>query len=111
MSKVLFHLNDQNKVEATLRNIENLLEDSDEDIEIELVVHSEAVYSFIENKINNLKKINTLIDKGINISICKNTLSNSNLKKEDFIPGISIVSSGMGEITRKQAEGWLYIKP
>jgi uncharacterized protein len=109
--KVLFHLNDEGKAEDTLRNIENLLKDIKEDIEVELVIHSKGVYPFKRNKNINREKIDMLIDKGVNISVCQNTLESLNLEKEDFVPGIQVVSSGVSEIIRKQQEGWLYIKP
>lgn len=111
MYKVLFHLNDENKAEDTLTNIENLLKDIKEDMEVELVIHSKGVYPFKRNKNIHKDKIDMLIGKGVNISVCQNTLESLNLKKEDFVPGIDLVSSGVGEIARKQQEGWLYIKP
>ncbi len=112
--KVIFHLNEEGKAEDTLRNIENLLKDfkeQGEDIEIELVVHSKGVYPFKSNKNANKSKIEDLLDKGVKISICSNTLESLHLVEEDFISGIVFVSSGVGELTRKQQEGFLYIKP
>lgn len=111
MYKILFHLNDEVKVEDTLKNIVNLLKDIEEEIEVELVVHSKAIYSFRKNKNVNKHIIDMLIDKGVTIVLCRNTLMDLNLTEGDFIPGISIVPTAMGEITKKQCEGWGYIKP
>lgn len=111
MYKVLFHMNDEGRAEDTLKNIDNLLKDIQEDIEVSLVIHSKGVYPFKKNKNANRQKIEKLISKGVTISVCNNTLQALNLELDDFIDGINIVSSGMGEIVRKQGEGWLYIKP
>lgn len=111
MYKVLFHLNDEGRAEDTLNNIDNLLKDIEEDIDVMLVVHSKGVYPFKRNKNADRQKIEKLIKKGVKISVCKNTLDGLNLKKADFIDGIEVVSSSVGEIVRRQKEGWLYIKP
>lgn len=109
--RVLFHLNDEGKVEETLTNIENLLNDIEEDIEVELVIHSKGVYPFKKDKNAHRIKVQKLLDKDVKISLCSNTLHDLHLELEDFIPGVTIVSSGVGEIVRRQKEGWLYIKP
>lgn len=114
MYKVIFHLNEEGKAEDTLRSIENLLKDmkeQQEEIKIELIVHSKGVYPFKNNKNANKNKIDSLLNKGVKIILCSNTLESLHLAKEDFIPGIVVVPSGVGELTRKQQEGFLYIKP
>ena len=112
--KVLFHLNEEGKAEDTIRNIDNLLKDMEEqneDIQIELVVHSSGVYPFKINENAHKDKISSLLNKGVKIVVCSNTLKNLHISQNDIMPGISVVSSGVGELTRKQQEGFLYIKP
>lgn len=111
MYRVLFHLNDEVRAEDTLNNIDNLLQDIEGDIEVMLVVHSKGVYPFKKNRNADRDKIEKLIKKGVRISVCNNTLDGLNLKKDDFIDGIEVVSSSVGELVRRQKEGWQYIKP
>lgn len=111
MYKVLFHLNDEGRAEDTLNNIDNLLKDVEEDIQVMLVVHSKGVYPFKKNKNADRAKIEKLLKKGVRISVCSNTLEELNLELSNFVDGIEVVSSSVGEIVRRQKEGWLYIKP
>lgn len=110
--KAIFHLNDEGRTEGTLRNIENLLKDlGEENVKVELVVHSEGVYSFLKDRNELNKKATTLLEKGIKIGLCSNTIEKLHLKLDSFIPGVEIVSSAVGEIVRKEKDGWVYIKP
>ena len=112
MYKVIFHLNDEAKSEETLNNIRNLLIDvGEENVKVELVVHSEGIYSFLKNRNELNKKATALLDKGVKIGLCSNTVEKLHLKLDSFIPGVDIVSSAVGEIVRKESDGWLYIKP
>lgn len=114
MYKVIFHLNEEEKTEDALRNIKNLLEDmknENERIDIELLAHSSGVNAFKKTNKENKEEIKNLLEKGLEIALCKNSLITLNLKKEDFIEEAIIVSSGVGELTKKQNEGWSYIKP
>ncbi len=114
MYKVIFHLNEEEKTEDALRNIKNLLEDmknENERIDIELLAHSSGVNAFKKTNKENKEEIKNLLEKGVEIALCKNSLITLNLKKEDFIEEAIIVSSGVGELTKKQNEGWSYIKP
>lgn len=114
MYKVIFHLNEEEKTEDALRNIKNLLEDmknENERIDIELLAHSRGVNAFKKTNKENKEEIKNLLEKGLEIALCKNSLITLNLKKEDFIEEAIIVSSGVGELTKKQNEGWSYIKP
>jgi len=45
------------------------------------------------------------------IALCNNALNNLRLKPEDMLPEALVVPSGVGELVRKQAEGWAYIRP
>ena len=114
MYNVLFHLNDEDTVEDTLNNIKNLfldLESDEEEVKVQLVVHSKGVYPLKRNMNVYRNKILGLMKDGLSVTVCANTLEELNLEKEDLIEGITVVSSGVGEIVRKQKQGWIYIKP
>lgn len=112
MYKVLFHLNEEGKAEGVFNNIKNLMVDvGEENLEVELIVHSKGVYSFKKDKNAYNKEVMNLLKKGIKIAICTNTIDNLHLKLEDLMPGVELVPSAVGEIVRKEKEGWIYIKP
>lgn len=113
MYKVIFHLDEETKVGVVYRSIMNLIRDMDDQgdkVEIELLAISSGVKSFLKDKEENREGINNLLDKGVKIVLCNNSLRNLYLEKKDFIDGSIVVKSGVGELARKQHEGWSYIK-
>ncbi len=111
---VLFHLDEGNKPrgEMTLRNIDNLITDLGQDnVQVELVVNGEGVLVLLKspNLLGDL--IDKLHAKGVRFLACGNSLRGMGLTQEDLLPLIEIVPAGVGELARKQAEGWGYIRP
>ena len=114
MYKVIFHLNDEEKSGNVLTNVENIfkdMEDAGEDINIEILAHSSGVNIFKKASEDYKDRIDSLLDKGVDIAVCNNTLKANNLTKEDFIEKSRVVPSGVGEIVRKQQQGWAYVRP
>lgn len=111
--KVLFHLDaaKEEKHISILRNIENVIADlGEKSIEVELVVHGKAM-SLFQKTTSQQEKLSELASKGVVLAACQNTMKSMELKKTDLIKEAQVVSSGIGEIVRKQADGWLYIRP
>lgn len=111
--KVLFHLDapKEEKHISILRNIENLIADlGEKSVEVELVVHGKAMPLF-QKTTSQEKKLAELASKGVILAACQNTMKSMGLKKTDLIKQAEVVSSGIGELVRKQADGWLYIRP
>ncbi|MDI6643780.1 MAG: DsrE family protein [Methanobacteriaceae archaeon] len=109
----MFHLDTDEDYNANLNfnNIDNLLVDlGRENVEIELVTYALGVNVLRKNSIYS-GRIEKLIKIGVNFAACKNTTRAMNIQKKDLIDGVEIVSSGVGELVRKQALGWLYIRP
>jgi intracellular sulfur oxidation DsrE/DsrF family protein len=56
--------------------------------------------------------VEQLQNEGVQFDVCEITLRNRQLKKEQFIPDVVFVPSGVAEITRLQArEHYAYLKP
>ena len=111
--KAIFHLNEEEKAGDVFRSVENLITDMEsegEEVEVEILANSSGVKAFRLDSEKNRKRIKSLIEKGVIIAICSNTLNKLNLSEEDIIKEASIVKSGVGELTRRQYNGWSYIK-
>lgn len=93
---------------AMLDQIVNLLNNLD-DIQIEVVIHSQAYPFLLENSLFNLH-VQDLKNKNVYFLICKNTLHDHNLILSDLIPGVSMVHSGVAHLVKRQMEGWAYLK-
>jgi len=111
--KVLFHLDESamSKCKLVLTNIENLLEDLGEDAEIELLANAEGIGIVYKQPNPYVKTIESLAARGVRFAVCGNTMGQFNLTQEFLLDCACVVRAGVGEIVRRQAEGWLYIRP
>ena len=111
--QAIFHLNedDDEKVKMTLSNIENLIDDLGRiNVEVILVVNGKGVKVF-EKGSNISQRVEKLRKLGVTFKICANSLASRGMVKEDLLDQVDIVGSGIGEIVRKQVDGWAYVKP
>ncbi len=111
--RVIFHLDeaDAKKQASVLRNIRNMLEDlGDDQTQVELVAHGPGLDIFLDQS-TVVDGIEELLARGVIMSACRNTLHERNIAQERLLPGVQIVSSGIGELVRRQQEGWMYVRP
>ena len=104
--------NDPKIIDKAIHNINNALSDPRlaGKIQIELVTLSggtEAV--MIGSKFE--KDIKELVEKGVIVAQCNNSLVQRKLTRDQIYDFIAVVPSGNGEIIIRQAEGWAIIKP
>jgi uncharacterized protein len=110
--RVIFQLNeaDDYRINLVLNNINNVLADLDE-VEIELVAYSQGVILYIPDENPYQARIQDLQSRGVIFAVCNNTLRSMNLTPDDLWKGVIVVPSGVGELVKKQSEGWIYIRP
>ena len=94
-----------------MSNITHLLDDLGNNVEIELVVNSAGVKLFLRDSSPIQEEVGSLIRQGVRVAICRNSMKHYQLKESTFLDGVEFVASGVGELTRKQTEGWSYIRP
>lgn len=122
MKKAKYHVVMDVSVEGTerwegvLRNIENMrTELGPDNVEIEAVVYGKAWPMLARPEKGGLAelhpKVEAVVRLGVRVSMCENTMRRLKLTKADLMPFATTVSSAMGELVRKQAEGWAYLKP
>ena len=102
----------EGSIKKTLNNIENLLNDPrlKGHIHIELLANSKGFDVYVKNN-GFEKKLEHLQKEGVILAQCSNTLRELHVERKDLYPFITIVPSGVGEITLRQAQGWAYIHP
>ena len=115
--RVVYHLNEGlPQASSGLRNINNHLE-VNPGAKIIVVAHAQGVDFLMKDvKDKNGNKYEDLVEqlrnRGVQFDVCEITLRNRRLKKEQFIPDVTFVPSGVAEITRlQQQEGYAYLKP
>lgn len=99
-------------IEKAIRNINNVLQDPrlKGKIEIELVAFSGGTEAFLKNG-KYETALRDLIDKGVIVAQCHNSLRERNLTKEELYDFIAYVPSGNGELVIRSSEGWVIVKP
>lgn len=103
---------DEAGIKKTLNNIENLMHDPRlaGKISIELLANSKGFNAFV---IGNgfEQRLRHLQEEGVILAQCSNTLRELHVDRKDLYPFVSLVPSGMGEITIRESQGWAYIHP
>jgi intracellular sulfur oxidation DsrE/DsrF family protein len=113
---VVYHINDTaQQALAGLRNIRNHL-DVDPAAKITVVTHAFGVDFLMEGmKDRNENPFSAtvagLVARGVKFEVCEITLTNRNLKREQFIQEADFTPSGVVRLAKLQKQGYAYIKP
>lgn len=110
MHRAVVHLNDAapQKVQAVLQNITNLYKALDTEVQVELVAHGPglAVATTAASE-----QLTGLLDQGLALCVCQNSLTAQNLTPADLLDGAIVVPSGVAHLVTRQTEGWSYLHP
>ncbi|ABW01962.1 DsrE family protein [Caldivirga maquilingensis] len=106
--RVVAQVSDLDKVKAALVSCRNLLEDLG-NVQLEVVFNQMAVRALVKGS-EYEGDVDELIKMGVLIVACRNAMRLNNINEGDLINGVAIVNAGVGEIVRKMADGWLYLR-
>ena len=112
--RVAFHLDEGHKarLDLVLGNIGHLLSDlGPEGVEVELVANAGGITAFLKADNLHLEQIKSLAAQGVRFCVCANSMRQQALTPDAFLEEVAIVPSGVGELVKKQALGWAYIRP
>jgi uncharacterized protein len=112
--QVVFHLDEGDKVRMrmTLKNIENLVADlGEKNIEIELVTNGQGVMALLKQPNAHGDQIARLAQRGVHFAACANSLRQMDLAADALLDSVQVVPTGVGELVRRQADGWAYVRP
>lgn len=112
-NNTVFHLasGDQDKQELVLTLAENLTKDETIDMDDVAVLAQAEGIEPVKSDGEGSDHVRSLIEQGITVKACSNTLSMFDLDASDLVEGTETVSSGVGELTRLQNDGYAYISP
>lgn len=111
--KVVVHVNvpEPGTQGAGLKNVTNLLKEAP-DAQVEVVCHGAGIGLVEKARTDHAEAVEALIKKGVKFVACENTMRQKSIRKEDLLPGVGTVPSGVVEVVRKQQkDGFAYIKP
>ena len=109
--RVVFHLTEIERANLALNNVRNLLAEVGEDqVDVVVVTNSEGVKALLKTSPYG-ERVDELTAKGVRFVLCSKSLRAMGLEKEEFFDLAEVVPSGTGELVKKQAEGWAYVRP
>lgn len=109
----MFHLisGDSNEQELALTLAENLTQDETIEMDdVTVLAQGEGIDPVTAGG-DHSDHVETLIDDGVTFKACANTLDMFDIEEADLVSGVETVSSGVGELTRLQNDGYAYIHP
>ena len=116
-AQVVYHMSEGNEqASRALQYLRNHLE-ADPKAQIVVVGHAEGVDFLMKGaktgKGNEFRgAIEDLDLAGVKFRVCEITLRERGMKREQFLPEVEFVTSGVAEISRlQQREGFAYLKP
>jgi len=115
-SKVVYHLNETDKVQFVIGNIENHFEGvgGPDKVTIALVVHGPGPRAFhaataspdVRNRLSQLSK------SGLELGVCGNTMKGQKVTLKDLLPGfVALEQGGVVRIAELQSQGYVYLRP
>lgn len=115
--KVIYHIDNNSKWKAVLENVKNMIKTGNElgeKFNIEVLVNADAVIALQEQVAINSKlylEFQELSTEQVVFAACKNALNKFAIEDDKLISFVTIVPAGVIELTKKQLEGYAYIKP
>jgi intracellular sulfur oxidation DsrE/DsrF family protein len=107
--QTVFHVSSPEKLSYTDAKVENLIADTTVEIEhIAVLLDSSAA---IDAAATNLQEVaKSILAAEASFLICSNAVQKATASADDLPDGASFVSSGVGELTRLQNQGYAYIR-
>ena len=114
--KVVYHLNDLDKVSFVVGNIQNHLDGvgGPDNVTIALVVHGQALRAFHASAANPdlTRHIGQFSKAGLELAVCGNTMKSQKVGLADLLPGFVVADrGGVVRIAELQSQGYLYLRP
>lgn len=114
--KVVYHLDDLDKVNFVIGNIQNHLDGvgGPDHVTIALVVHGQALKAFHSAAANPdlSRHVGQFAKDGIELAACGNTMKSQNIGLSDLLPGfVSAERGGVVRLAELQSKGYLYLRP
>jgi intracellular sulfur oxidation DsrE/DsrF family protein len=114
--KVVYHLNDLDKVNFVLGNIQNHFDGvgGPDNVTIALVIHGQALKAFHSASANPdvTKRVGQFAKAGLELAACGNSMKSQNVTVKELLPGfVAAERGGVVRIAELQAQGYLYLRP
>lgn len=109
--KAVFQVSDADpqKWNLTLNNARAALAELGPGTTIEIVAFGPGI-GMLKAESEVATRLTEAAGNGVKLAACQNTMRGQHLEIKDMHPQITVVPSGVGEIIRKQGEGYAYVR-
>ncbi|MGL5647224.1 MAG: DsrE family protein [Clostridium sp.] len=110
--KLLIHVGDLDKWKTAINNAKNTKKFQTEAI-VEIISNGPSAVALKDKVSENLgikSSLEDLMNLGVKIKVCNNSLTMFDMKKEELIEGIEVVKAAVIEILEQQNNGYAYLK-
>jgi uncharacterized protein len=109
-TRVVFHINEGEKLSLLVNNTINLRNDLGKDVVIKVVVNGPAI-TRLASFSNTGESLQKMLDAGIEIGACSNSIRSSKMDPAKLYPGVTMIEEGgVTRLVRLQHQGYLYLK-
>lgn len=110
--KIIFHINALDKWPLVLSNAHNTVNEFEkiQEEQIIILVNGAAVQALKIGHELNLD-VQGIINRKVTIEACNNALMNHKYTEDDLLAEVAIIPAGVIELSKRQYEGYAYIKP
>ena len=114
--KAVYHVNtDVDTIPAILNNVRNHMS-ADPTAKIIVVTHGKGINFLLQDAKDSQGhefsgNVSDLVSKGVEFDVCNNTLVGRNIDPSRLLLEAKIVPSGVAEVAKLQALGYVYLKP
>lgn len=94
-----------------LSNVANLLDDDSTPTDAVVLVANSGGIKLLDDEASAAPdRIASLIDRGVSFRACENSMAAFGMTDDDLLPNVETVPAGVGELTKRQADGYGYIR-
>lgn len=96
--------------EAVLNNVQNVINALGKGTEVIVITHGPAIGFVQKSNQEFAGRMEKLSKEGAVFVACENTMKRKNISKDQLLPFVKTVDSGVAEVVRRQKAGWSYVK-
>jgi uncharacterized protein len=103
--------NDPAKWSLALTNAKMVqLELGQEHVQIEIIAYGPGL-EMLKGESKVADRLAGALDDNVGLIACENTMTTTQVTKDDLYGGIAFVKTGVAHIMKRQREGWAYVRP
>lgn len=96
--------------EAVLNNVENVMKALGHGTEVVVITHGPGIGLVLRANAAAAQRVEKLSKAGAAFVACENTMKKKQISKDQLLPFVKTVDSGVAEVVRRQEAGWSYVK-